>query len=465
MDGTTQSALAAFLHNDQTVGVAVNAAVIHHAQKRKLEQDSATKVEELEHAKKLLFTDKRGGSKAGRPKAKARLPCNWKRQYLDKDPVYTEKDFRDSFGAPRGVFEELVAAISDDLTVASDAAGKSGMTPEIAVLAALRTCRAALAAKQLDDQVGFSASTIRGKVRRTIESALEHLAPKYLPDIDSEEELAMSMLETELTYNAENMFEGCGGKMDCMHLKWRKCPKHLQAGFTSGKDGCPSVVVSAVAHDNLWCSHVYVGEPGSENDITTLRNDPLFGKVLGGWGRDTFRIGTDDARPFLQAYFLVDGIYPEWAIFAKPGFPTTAAEANYVKAQEARRKAVERLFGVVQGRFKIMRKGVGVDIHDIEELKLITRFCFMVHNMIVAMHEEYGTQFGHGGVAMAHVDVVQEFVGEVEGGEAGAAVNAGEGADDDAWAAMFRDRMTAMTSRTEYKRLRSALVGQDGFKR
>lgn len=44
------------------------------------------------------------------------------------------------------------------------------------------------------------------------------------------------------------------------------------------------------------------------------------------------------------AYFLADGIYPRWPMFALPIHEApTAAQRHYKKAHEAMRKDVERL--------------------------------------------------------------------------------------------------------------------------
>lgn len=59
----------------------------------------------------------------------------------------------------------------------------------------------------------------------------------------------------------------------------------------------------------------------------------------------------------LIGYFLGDDIYPEWPIFVRPIHDDPAGpQTAYTKAQERVRMHIERLLGVVQGRFVIIRR-------------------------------------------------------------------------------------------------------------
>jgi hypothetical protein len=58
----------------------------------------------------------------------------------------------------------------------------------------------------------------------------------------------------------------------------------------------------------------------------------------------------------LIIYYLADGIYPPWSVFVKTiSNPQNKKEAEFARMQEACRKDIERVFGVLQARFAIVR--------------------------------------------------------------------------------------------------------------
>lgn len=62
-----------------------------------------------------------------------------------------------------------------------------------------------------------------------------------------------------------------------------------------------------------------------------------------------------------MAYFLGDGICPEFPIFARAIHDAPSGpQAAYRKAHEGVRKDKEGLFGVVKGRFRILRRRSGL---------------------------------------------------------------------------------------------------------
>jgi hypothetical protein len=93
-----------------------------------------------------------------------------------------------------------------------------------------------------------------------------------------------------------------------------------------------------------------------------------------------------------MGYYLVDGIYPEWATLVKTiRNPEGRAEAEFAKAQEASRKDIERYFGVLQARFAIVRgpshfwdKGT---LHD------IMTTCVILHNLIIEDEKHLNFEF------------------------------------------------------------------------
>ncbi|XP_010428466.1 PREDICTED: uncharacterized protein LOC104713084 isoform X2 [Camelina sativa] len=144
-------------------------------------------------------------------------------------------------------------------------------------------------------------------------------------------------------------FPGMIGSIDCMHWEWKNCPTAWKGQYTRGS-GKPTIVLEAVASQDLWIWHAFFGPPGILNDINVLDRSPVFYDVL----QD-----------------------PKSSLFAT--------------CQEATRKDVKRAFGVLQARFAIVRNPALV--HDKAKIGKIMRACIILHNMIVEDERDGYTQF------------------------------------------------------------------------
>ena len=127
----------------------------------------------------------------------------------------------------------------------------------------------------------------------------------------------------------------------------------------------------------------FLGCPGTLNDINI--RSPVFDDVE--QGNTTRVIFFVSQHPYNIAYYLADGIYPSYPTFVKSiRLPQSEPDKLFVQRQEACHKDIERAFGVLQARFKIIRKPAG--LWDIFELAIIMRSCIILHNMIVKDERE-----------------------------------------------------------------------------
>jgi hypothetical protein len=118
-----------------------------------------------------------------------------------------------------------------------------------------------------------------------------------------------------------------------------------------GKNRDATIVLEAVASEDLWIWHAFFGLPGTLNDINVLQRSPLFARLI---SRDAptcnYKVMDNE---YTMGYYLTNGIYLEWetlvkSVKEKKGKPLSKKEANFTKAQEAARKDIERAFGVLQ---------------------------------------------------------------------------------------------------------------------
>ncbi|GJS69858.1 ALP1-like protein [Tanacetum coccineum] len=142
-------------------------------------------------------------------------------------------------------------------------------------------------------------------------------------------------------------------RIDCMHWEWRNCPK-------------------------AW--HGQFGRAGANNDLTVLNNSPLFDDLLDGI--DPVAPFECNGVTFEKGYYLADGIYPQWASFVK-SFTVASSEKNvlYKRKQEGARKDIERAFGVLQGRWRIISQPARA--WTINKLRRVMHTCIILHNMIL----------------------------------------------------------------------------------
>ncbi|XP_024013935.1 uncharacterized protein LOC112088021 [Eutrema salsugineum] len=142
----------------------------------------------------------------------------------------------------------------------------------------------------------------------------------------------------------------------------------------------PQSFLEAVASYDLWIWHAFFGPPGTLNDINVLDRSPVFDDIIQGRApKVNFSVnGTE----YNLAYYLTDGIYPKWTAFVQSiPLPQGEKARAFARHQESVRKDVERVFGVLQARFAIVKNPAL--FWDKAKIGKIMRDCIILHNMIV----------------------------------------------------------------------------------
>ncbi|XP_013594769.1 PREDICTED: uncharacterized protein LOC106302917, partial [Brassica oleracea var. oleracea] len=151
-------------------------------------------------------------------------------------------------------------------------------------------------------------------------------------------------------------FSGMIGSIDCIHWEWKNCP-------------------------SAW--------KGTLNDINVLDRSPVFDDILQGRApKVKFKVNNHTYR---MAYYLTDGIYPNWSTLIQSiPLPQGPKAEVFAERQESTRKDVERAFGVLQSRFSIVKNPAL--LWDKEKIGRIMRTCVILHNMIVENERDGYTQ-------------------------------------------------------------------------
>ncbi|XP_021760675.1 putative nuclease HARBI1 [Chenopodium quinoa] len=296
--------------------------------------------------------------------------------YFSDNPVYNTTQFRRRFCMQRPLFLRIMNKVVEGdvyFQQRRDATGKLGISPMQKCTAAIRMLAYGVAADAVDEYVRISQSTARVALQRFCAGVIDQFGTEYMRN-PTTDELARILHQNEL-----RGFPGMIGSIDCMHWEWKNCPTAWKAQY-AGRNKKATLILEAVADQDLWIWHSFFGIPGSCNDLNVLYRSPVFDEVL--HGRAPPVNFTVNGHEYNMAYYLADGIYPKWATFVQGiTFPQLAKDKMFADHQAAARKDVERAFGVLQARFAIIRKPSLAYDEDI--LRDIMKACIIMHNMIV----------------------------------------------------------------------------------
>ncbi|XP_021987027.1 uncharacterized protein LOC110883613 [Helianthus annuus] len=116
----------------------------------------------------------------------------------------------------------------------------------------------------------------------------------------------------------------------------------------------PAMILEVVASQDLWIWHAFFG---------------------------TFIV---NGVEYKYGYCLVDGIYAEWVVFVKPFSREGTLDSKIIKlnkVQMAARKDIERVFGVLQKRWRIL--SMPCRLYEKYQIRNVMYACIILHNMIL----------------------------------------------------------------------------------
>jgi hypothetical protein len=82
-------------------------------------------------------------------------------------------------------------------------------------------------------------------------SIIRVFGPEYLRAPNEEDTKKL------MAMNEARGWPGMLGSIDCMHWRWKNCPKALH-GFYCGKSRDPIIVLEAIASQDLWIWHCFL---------------------------------------------------------------------------------------------------------------------------------------------------------------------------------------------------------------
>ncbi|XP_033134441.1 uncharacterized protein LOC103843165 [Brassica rapa] len=249
--------------------------------------------------------------------------------YFRENATYSAQ-FRRRFRMNKGLFMRIVLALQENFVFFQqrpDATGRLGHSPLQKCTAAIRLLAYGTGADTVDEYLRLAETSALSCLHNFTDGIIQLFEDEYLRAPTPED------LQRLLDIGEKRGFPGMVGSIDC-----------------------------------------------TLNDINVLDRSPLFDDILEGRApRVKYMV---NGHIYKLAYYLTDGIYPKWSTFIQSiSLPQSPKQELFAKHQEATRKDVERVFGVLQARFAIVRNPALT--LDKAKIGKIMRACIILHNMIV----------------------------------------------------------------------------------
>ncbi|XP_052625886.1 uncharacterized protein LOC128132919 [Lactuca sativa] len=262
------------------------------------------------------------------------------RDYFADNCLYNDDSFERRFRLNKAIFLRISNALEsryDFFKQKPDARGRMSFS-------SIQKCAAAL--RYLGYSIAFDASDEYLKVSEStpaVECVDWFFACVY--EVFHEEYLRKpTQRDIERLYSAHEErhgFPGMLGSLDCTHVAWEKCPTAWRGQFTRGDIGEPTIILEAVASQDLWIWHAFFGVAGSNNDLNVLGQSPLFNDIWTGKAPDmTFTV---NGHAYKYGYYLGDGIYPDYSTLMKAySVPRSEKAKFFTKKKRNQRERISR---------------------------------------------------------------------------------------------------------------------------
>lgn len=226
------------------------------------------------------------------------------------------------------------------------------------------------------------------------------LFDRYVRAPANPQEAAMHMGEFEMAG-----FPGCVGSADATHITIEKCSHRLRQNHKGGKTKLTTRTYNISVNHRRRIIGTTRGHPGSWNDQTLVLFDSFIrglkpGKNLQGVAFELLERndkGEVVAVQYKGAYVIVDNGYLAWSCTVPPIKATgMRPEIRWSEWLESMRKDVECTFGILKGRWRVLK--TGIRLHGTEPADKIWATCCALHNWLLevdGLDEPWDGQLGN----------------------------------------------------------------------
>ena len=256
---------------------------------------------------------------------------------------------------------------------------------ELLVLGALRYLGRGWTFDDIVESTCISAETHRRFFIAFLQFGSTVLYNKYVVTPRNSEEAASHMVEYE-----KAGFPGCVGSCDCTHIATEKCQYNLKNNHTGRNKKATTRTFNLTANYRRRILHSTCGGPGRWNDQTMVTYDGFITGMHEGTELSDVQFqlyeyndeGDVISRDYSGGYVIVDNGYHDWSVTVPPFSRTNnIQEIRWSKWVESMRKDVECTFGILKGRWRILK--CGVRVHGVDKVDLIWFTCCALHNWLL----------------------------------------------------------------------------------
>jgi hypothetical protein len=331
--------------------------------------------------------------------------------------------FRRRFRLPYAQFIQFVSGAKENNWFPRWSKWNSKSPLELLILGGLRYLGRGWTFDDLKESTMISAEVHQNYFHQFISVGSEILYPLYVSVPQTQEDINDHMHEFNLAG-----FSGCIGSTDATHVAIEKCSYRLRNNHLGGKQHLTTRTFNLTVNHRRLILSTSIGMPGQWNDKTVVlfdefvrgqyeglniialflilallivTNNFLFFLCLGKLHSDIkFPLfeydpaGNVITTEYTGSWLIVDNRYLKWLTTVSP-FKVTALEKErrWSHWLESLRKDVECTFGIMKGRWGILKTGIwlqGVEVAD-----KIWKTCCALHNWLLEVDGLDGEWDGH----------------------------------------------------------------------
>ena len=334
----------------------------------------------------------------------------WYLSYVSKPPTEDERwqaKFRRRFRLPHSEFIEMLDRLAGNEKFKrwyrKDAVGNPSSPIELLLLGAFRYLGRGLTFDDLEEYTAINEETHRQFFHTFIAYGATTLYDEFVKYPKNAQEFR----EHQDEFN-DGGLHGAGFSTDATNVMMWNCSHNLKQAHTGWKQSHPARTYNLTCNHRRQILHTTRGHPSRWNDKTLAWLDEFLidlrdGRILQdvyfklfSW-RNRSRCGIGESTKttrYRGAWGLCDNGYHRWSCTQAPGKnDVLLTEKHLSQWIESFRKDVECVFGILKGRFRILKTGIRLAGDVAADNVWLT--CCALHNLLLEV-DGLHTRWEHG---------------------------------------------------------------------